>query len=145
MNEEKSVKGTLESYETKTSKTGTVFYKVKVDGKTYSTFDEPKEFVNKEVVVIFKEAPNPQNEAAPYKNIIRGGIRAIGIPQETVIDTEPSAEGKSKPQFIGMCMNQAINLLKDRWKELDNREETYKETVRRLHQWNTDLQKELGE
>ncbi len=47
---------------------------------------------------------------------------------------------KVSPQFLGMVCNQAIQLIK---KDSTFDETKYKDLVRRLFKWNSDLQKEL--
>lgn len=62
---------------------------------------------------------------------------------------EKTRQGKVSPQFLGMCMNQAIQLIIEELKTHNNQigvyefEKHYKERVRQLFKWNTELGKEL--
>ena len=72
--EKLKIEGQIEEVEETTGGSGNVFYKFKVNGKTYSTFEDPADFEGKFAEVTYTEAPNPRNENAPYRNVIAKGI-----------------------------------------------------------------------
>ena len=144
--DEKTIIGILESYEianTGKNQDGDdwTLYRYKIDGKTYSGFIDGKEYLKKTVKVIYTEKENPKNENFPYKNVKSIELSEMKVPVEAVEKNEPN-----NPQFLGMCMNQAVSLVAAKMAndpDYTVNEETYKRLVRQFHKWNTELKGEL--
>ena len=77
MSEELKLTGIVEDVEVKQSKAGNTYYKLKINGRTFNTFENPAKFAEKTVEITYKETPNPQNENAPFKNIVDNGIEEV--------------------------------------------------------------------
>lgn len=138
--------GKVESYETKPKKDGGAWYRVKISNRYYSTFEDPKDYIGKLVEVTYTEQPNPQNAEHPYKNIVPSGIRVLeDKPENTASDVKSDVVNSvpiKSPQFLGMCMNQAVQVMIHKEKKFTSEE--YKEMVKKFHTVNLELQKELG-
>lgn len=90
--EEKKVEGKIESYEVAgQTKDGNDWYRIKIDGRSYSTFEDPVEFRGKYVEVTYTERENPKNDKAPFKNVTTNGIKLTE--QEQTAETRPKANG----------------------------------------------------
>jgi hypothetical protein len=109
---EKTIIGNLEGIETKKSQAGNTFYKVRIDNKIFSTFDDPTEFLNKTVDITYNEVPNPQNENAPFKNIVKGGIKIAVEQNQTRLDeTKDPVFGFDIHKYRAMAISYAKDLI----------------------------------